>query len=304
MTLLIGLNSWSIPQWPVGKDPYNWTSAAMFLGGSGANNSPTLPSTLNDGSYLVLNSGTTTITLNNSSGTAIWTKAVTSLAASATGLINSVWIDTVDGALYGIAVNSGSTTAYPFKIVLSTGVATQIGAGLTIPSNFLSAGSISIGYLTRSAQGSGDFTLFGGNAGNAPRQISFSSSTGNQTVAIANVLSGSSALGNMFMTIPSIGYRTLDTTILMALVMPNIGSTNVSPIGIAVYRNGKAAVFSPQQFSAYTTAAGSMNTYVLMTVVGNSVLATSGTIPQGQIPMMLRSDFDTFLANVCTYMGI
>lgn len=296
----------STPQWPAAKDPYTWASAAASILSSGQNLSPTLPSTLNDGSYIVLNASAFTITLFNAAGTAIWTKTAANFNASAVNISQAVWIDTVDGALYGVAGNSGGTIAYPFKIAISTGVVTPLGAGFSVPTNFLNLGSQpTYGYLSRAAQGSGDFTLFGSGGGSVPpRQLSFSSSTGAITFAIANTVSGSTPIGTSLSSAPLISYRSLDGTILMGFTLPYSGNMGASPIGLALYRNGKAALFSPQNFAGYTSSSGSNSVNSSVAVVGNSVMIITGNIVQGQFPIMLRSDFDAFLAAACTYIGI
>jgi len=287
MTLLIGSVGASVPQWPAAKDPFTWTSAAA--------SGETLPSTLNDGSSLAVSSSG--ITLNNSANTAVWTKAPTAVNASASTFMSCVYIDTVDGALYGVALNATPNMAYPFKLVLSTGVITAIGAGFAVAATFCA-----YNYLTRAAQGSGDFTLYGAGGGTAaPKYTQYSSSTGAVTVAVTNVLSGSSSIGSLMMNNPAIGYRSADGTILATPVLyyTNQGST---PIGLALFRNGKVALFSPQMFASYNGQCQTSGS--VFTVIGTSVFLSNGLVQQGQIPVMLRSDFDTFLAAACTYMGI
>lgn len=285
----------SAPQWPAAKDPYTWNSAA----GSAKSSRPILPSTLNDGSYIVPTSAS--ITLYNASGTAVWTKAPAEVNASATSFLVCVWIDTVDGALYGLGNNNSNTQFYPFKIAISTGTLTEIGAsGFAIPAAFIGSQNP---HLTRAAQGSGDFTLFGGGspASQPPQQISFSSSTGAVTLALANVMSGTTAIGNQSASPFSVSYRSLDGTILLSFQF-YYQNQSTSQIVLALVRGGKVGFFAPQM--QMSCNGNSNQTANLMTVVGNSVLLTNGLIQQFQIPMMLRSDFDTFLAAACTYMGI
>lgn len=287
MTLLLGSIGASAPQWPAAKDPFVWTSAAAA--------GVTLPSTLNDGSYLsVVGTG---ITLNNSSNTAVWTKAPTIVNASAASFMTCVWIDSTDGALYGIALSSALTTAYPFKLVLSTGAITAIGSGFAITTTF-----VSFNYLSRAAQGAGDFTLYGAAGGTgAPLMLQFSSSTGTVTVAVTKVLSASSSIGSMLMNTPAIGYRSADGTILATPVI-YYSNQSSTPIGLALFRNGKLALFSPQMFASYNGQCQTSGS--VFTVIGTSVYLTAGIVQQGQIPVMLRSDFDAFLAAACTFMGI
>lgn len=300
MSLLIGTVGASIPQLPAAKDPYTWSSAAYV---SNSGNSVTLPSTLNDGSYFLI--ATNLISLFNAAGTLVWSKAPTVLNASATNILLTAWIDTVDGAIYLIA--GSASVMYPTKIIISTGVVSSLGAGITPgAASFANLGGTSVAYLLRAAQGSGDFTIFGWGAAPtaSPRQIGFNSVTGVVTSAEAAVLSGSVAVGAITTT-PKIGYKSLDGTILLVGPISQSGTNVVSGCIFPLYRNGKFALF---EFNAMPIAgastSGTTQTSSQFTAIGNYVMLTNGQIFQGIFPMMLRSDFDTFLAAACTYMGI
>lgn len=283
----------SVPQWPIGKDPYAWTSSLANYGQS----SCVLPSLLNDGSYLNVGSGQ--VTLYNSQNTAIWTKAPTDVNASANAMMPVAWVDATDGAIYLIATGTGM--AYPFKITLSTGILTALGTGFSTANTQIT----SFSYLSRASQGAGDFTLFGAGGVSSPSgspvSLNFSSANGAITKAISNVKNSLSSLGTVGTNPAAISYRSQDGTIIAGLGLYYMNQ-GVSPILLILHRNGKSAIFAPQGSSSYNGCA--VPTGSALTVVGSSVLCTGGLVQQGQIPMMSRADFDAFLAAACTYMGI
>jgi hypothetical protein len=196
---------------------------------------------------------------------------------------------------------------YPTKIIIATGVVSSLGAGITPGAvSFANLGGTAVAYLLRAAQGSGDFTLFGFGASTtaSPRQIGFNSATGAVTVAEAAVLSGTTPVGALTTT-PKIGYKSLDGTILLVGPVVASGTTNMMPLMFPLYRNGKFSIFEFNAMPVAAAASSALNQATSQfTVVGGSVILTNGAINQGIFPVMSRTDFDTFLATACTFMGI
>lgn len=279
---------------PAGNDPYTWGSAGNLYAA--------LPSTLNDGSYIVLT--TSAVTLYNAAGTAVWTKAASAINASANAVVLAAWIDTTDSPanIYVIGVNSGVTTAYPAKIAISTGTLTAIGTGFACPTS-----ATQFPALYRNAQGSGDFTFYYSPAsGNPPRALNFSSSTGAITVADAAVSSNGTPLMNTS-TNNSIGYRTADGTILAQFITATSGVFQIS-----LTRNGKSAAFevgggviTELNVTSGTTNDGQIAMCVAGTVVVQIANSTaSNTNFYRMFPVTLRTTFDSYLATAATFMGI
>jgi hypothetical protein len=283
MTVLLGSGGSNI------ATPFPQSVASVYCNYPLASAEWSAPLPANDGSSLVVPTGSPSVAVYSKANVLLYTCLPTSINAAANA-IGGIFLDTINGVVWVVALTGTAGVGYLGTFNYTTGVVTAIGSGFTGPTNTIPTESSAVNLVNvrmeRSSIGSGNLTMW-----NGTWNFSISTTTGAIVVAENQLKLNSIGLAAG----GSWNYSTLDKTLFAKIA----GEASTNICSMTIFRNGRQVSLS---FDASGVGGFENNTVSspIMQWGANQVWLTG----QQGIAMYVSASFDQWLQNIATALGM
>jgi len=284
MTILLGSGGSNI------ATPFPQGVASIYCNYSQASAVWSAPLPANDGSSLVIPSTSSTNVCTYSAANVQLHSCAASAINAAANYIGGLFLDTVNGVVWVIALTGTAGVGYLGTFNYTTGAVAAVGTGFTGPANTIPLGSSAVNIINirteRAAIGTGNLTMW-----NGTWNFSISTTTGAIVVAENQLLLNSVGLAAEGYW----NYSTLDKTLFA-----RFGSGTTQSICLmTLFRSGRQVSCSFDA-SGVGGFAPNPNEIAIMQWGANNIWLNSGL----GIAMYVRTSFDQWLQNIATSLGM